>query len=382
MFTMNSNSEKKVLLLISQDVELEKSFRTVYENSCFDIMSVPSGKKALEVISEIRPSIMLSEFNTEDWDDRMLITTFMNSRSLVAYQNIPFIVLSDEEQKKRYSSDYIQMGIRGWYTKPFGAHEMKDVIDNILITHGLIEKTLELKQEVKRSKYRYRDLLENANDFIFTLDIDGSFVYLNNRFAPLTGYDKDSWIGSPFGDLIYQPDREDALDYYKMTHQGRARIFEARVICRTDSNPPYLSFNITPIFEKGAIVGSIGIARDVTESKKMEKEILDLKNFNESIIQSMEAGLLTTNLKGIITSLNSGGEKILEWKNSEIIGRSLTEILKPSEAKYLLSSPPPPGALPYSREMQLTVKSGRKISVGFTTTTRIDNQGNKVGSLV
>jgi PAS domain S-box-containing protein len=245
-----------------------------------------------------------------------------------------------------------------------------------------LKKNRELRQEIKKSQYQYRDLLENANDFIFTLDNAGNFTYLNNRFTPMTAWEKEAWIKKPFLDLIDQEDRDLANKYYEMAHQGRARVFEARIRTNTANVEPVLSFNITPILEKGAIFGSIGIGRDVTEQKKMEREILDLKNFNESIIQSMEAGLLTTDLNSYVTYLNAGAERILGWKLNEVVGKKLSAVLKPEEATTLLSTPPPPGSLPYSRESVLTVKDGSKISIGFTTTDRVDNSRSKVGSIV
>jgi PAS domain S-box-containing protein len=96
----------------------------------------------------------------------------------------------------------------------------------------------------------------------------------------------------------------------------------------------------------------------------------------------MEAGLLTVDLDGKLTSLNEGGERILGWKTQEVLGKNLRMILKPEEAETLLSKPKQPGSLPYSRETVLTTKEGKKISIGFTATDRIDNQDKKVGNIV
>ncbi|MCJ7813035.1 ATP-binding protein, partial [bacterium] len=104
--------------------------------------------------------------------------------------------------------------------------------------------------------------------------------------------------------------------------------------------------------------------------------------FNESIIQSMEAGLLTTDLEGRITSLNAGGEKILGWKARTVVGKQIKSVLKSEEVDFLLSKPNSPGTLPYSRETELTVKTGKKIAIGFTTTNRINNQRRKVGTII
>ncbi|MBN2031301.1 PAS domain S-box protein [bacterium] len=254
-------------------------------------------------------------------------------------------------------------------------------MENFIMANEINRKNRNLRQEVKRSEYRYRDLLENVNDFIFRLDDKGRFSDLNNRFHSLTGWEKDKWLGEKFLSLIDPADRPSASEHYQMAYQGRARIFEAKILGNSNRSS-MLSFNISPIIERGKIVGSIGIARDVTEQKKMEREILDLKNFNESIIQSMEAGLLTTDLEGHITSLNAGGEKILGWKARSVIGKQIKSVLKPEEVAFLLSKSPLPGTLPYSRETELTIKTGKKIAIGFTTTNRINNQRKKVGTII
>jgi len=96
----------------------------------------------------------------------------------------------------------------------------------------------------------------------------------------------------------------------------------------------------------------------------------------------MEAGLLTTDLEGKITSLNAGADKILGWKAVKVVGKQIKTVLNPDEVDYLLSSPPLPGTLRSSRETELTGKTGKKIAIGFTATDRIDNKGNKVGTIV
>ncbi len=96
----------------------------------------------------------------------------------------------------------------------------------------------------------------------------------------------------------------------------------------------------------------------------------------------MEAGLLTVDLGGNITSINTGGCNILGMQEINLIGERLAFVLKPEEANVLLTQPQSPKSLRYSREMELTVRSGEKICIGFTATDRSDNLGNKVGTIV
>ena len=378
---MNGSLKEKPILLIDPDSEIESLLNSVFQDSDFSVVRYDSGIEGLKAISDVEPCLIISEFETKDMDGAAIFHKFIQDRSFRKFKHIPFVLYSDAEKRGQYGKELFDMGLRGWYAKPFGAHELRDVIENSFMAHDVVQRDHNLRQEVKRSEFRYRDLLENANDFIFTLDGEGKFSYLNNRFSPLTGWDKDEWLGQPFLSLIDPADRDTALNHYRMAHHGRARVFETKIIGNS-TGLTVLSFNITPIFEKGSIVGSIGIGRDVTEQKKMEREIIDLKNFNESIIQSMEAGLLTTDLDGCITSLNLGAEKILGLKADTVVGKAMKSVLKPKEVDILLSSPPPPGTLPYSRETRLTLKNGKKTFIGFTATDRIDNQGNKVGTIV
>jgi PAS domain S-box-containing protein len=126
----------------------------------------------------------------------------------------------------------------------------------------------------------------------------------------------------------------------------------------------------------------MGIGRDITEQKQMEQEILELKNFNESIIQSMEAGLLTIDLDGRITSLNLGGEKITGWSEKEIVSDSFETILSPESMEIRPADTRLNRLPPYSREATIMTKSDKRISIGYTATDRIDNAGNKVGTII
>jgi len=373
-------TEKKFLVIESTD-KISNHLKKILQDTNSKILTITSGLNAIEQIPNINPDIIISDFTTKDIDGCKIFKQFIQSKSLAEYHNIPFIIISDEKIRIKFRQELFNLGLSGWFTYFSDPKRFRECLENITVADETIRKNKELSQEIKRSEYRYRDLLENANDFIFTLDQNGKFVYLNNRFKPLTGFKKKEWLQKNFSELIVEKDRLRAKKNYQLVHQGRARIFQAQIISNI-SVCFILSFNITPIFEHGSIVGSMGIARDVTEQKMMENEILELKNFNESIIQSMEAGLLTVDLNGLITSLNTGAERILGWKADEVLGKKIKSVLKTDEVDILLMSSTKPGSLPYSRETELTVKSGEKISIGFTTTDRIDNQNYKVGTIV
>ena len=378
---MKSLLNGKSLLIVDRNPDMESDLRAAFSEEILAIRRTGSGFEALRQIQEWKPDLIVSDYVTEDLDGSSLIHAMCEQRGYKSLRPIPLVLISEERDRLRAGADLFSLGLMGWYVKPVDPHALEEIVGNALHLQEVFVNSQMMKQEVKKSEYRYRDLLENANDFIFTLDPEGRFVYLNNRFKPLTGYEKEDWLGKPFLSMIDPSDRNAALEHYEMTHQGRARVFESRMM-NSASEPTVLSISLTPIVERGKIVGAMGIGRDVVEQKRMEKEILDLKNFNESIIESMEAGLLTVDLNGVITSLNSGGRNILGWTAEEVLGRPLHSIFKPKEAESLM-----PGSTEFRnplsrRETELTLKSGKKASIGFTVTDRIDNRLRKVGTII
>ncbi|MBN1894079.1 PAS domain S-box protein [bacterium] len=379
---MNETMRNKYLCLVIPDGPVRSALlEALREEHGYDLTVLSSGLDALEQASRRTPDLLILSPQSSDISAAELMARLYEITQTRKFPDIPVILFSPEGETVPCDTAWLERGLKGSFSLPFGSHEIRELVKNLFNEQEISDPTKELKAEVRRSEYRYRDLLENANDFIFTLDFEGCFVYLNNRFKPLSGFEKEEWIGKPFLNFIASKDRPEAGIHYQMVHQGRARIFEAEIVDR-DNRRPILSFSVTPIVEKGRISGFMGIGRDVTEQKTLEKEIINLTQFNESIIESMEAGLLTTDLEGMATSLNAGGEKILECRKDEILGKSLRRFFPAEEIRLFTAESEENPSLIRRREMDLTLRSGKKKSIGFTVTHRLDNQKRKVGTIV
>ncbi|MDM7926243.1 MAG: PAS domain S-box protein [bacterium] len=378
---MKAGSRRQTVLLLDPDGASEAVLLRALEGTDTAIRRALSLEEAGRLAGELRPELIVAEFDPDSAEGLRLFRMILEDREYRDRFPVPFVMISDPPTRERHAEELFPLGLMGWIVRPLDPATVREVFHNWLWLHEAFRKAQRLKQEVRKSEVRYRDLLENASDFIFTLDSEGRFLYLNNRFKSLTGFEKEEWLGRPFPDLFEAEDRKTAREHYEQTHQGRSRVFEAHVLHKTTA-PNVLSISLTPIVEVASVTGTMGIGRDILEQKRMEREILDLENFNASIIESMEAGLLTVDLDGIITSLNTGGQNILERVSEEVLGRPIGEVLPPAEAEALLSPGSADDGLPSRREMELTLKSGRKAAIGYTVTDRVDNQRRKVGTIV
>lgn len=370
--------QEKTIVYIDCDESAIQDFNTALDETGIPIHCFRSGLEALGQMSNLQPRLICCGFYSQDLNAKELLQKMNQSRSFNEIRTNPFVLFSDKSLRDQYGETLFKKGLSGWFTKPFGPHEIREVVQNLFLLQNTLRKNIELDQKVKRSEYQYRDLLENASDLIFTLNPEGYITFLNNRFTTLTGFRKETWINKHFYSLIHESGQKIIERHLQMIRQGKARLFESRL----EGLPLILSFSITPLFEKGSIVGAVGIGRDVTEQKNLEKNLTDLKNFNESIIQSMEAGLLTIDLENRITSLNRYGEAVLELQQSDLIGQPIQTVLPQDQLIKLLNESEQIESFSYETEMKLSLKSGRQIHVGFTIADRVDDSGKKVGSIL
>ena len=125
-------------------------------------------------------------------------------------------------------------------------------------------------REIEATKRYLENLLENANDVIYTLDTEQHFTYVNSKVAGW-GYRKEDLIGRPYLSLLTKRHRGRRL---KSTLDiGSKQVYEVEVLCKTGETRT-ATVSVSPLCDSdGRIHGVLGIARDITETKKLEQQI-------------------------------------------------------------------------------------------------------------
>ncbi|MFQ6614762.1 MAG: PAS domain-containing protein, partial [Fidelibacterota bacterium] len=70
--------------------------------------------------------------------------------------------------------------------------------------------------------------------------------------------------------------------------------------------------------ERNTLFGTI---QDITDQKKAQNEIIELKEFNESLLRGMAEGLVVMDEEGKIEYVNPAGEAILGYPREKLLGR-------------------------------------------------------------
>jgi len=124
---------------------------------------------------------------------------------------------------------------------------------------------------VLESEERYRELFENANDIIYTIDLAGKFTSLNQTGERLTGYPRSEALAMNITQVV-------APEYMDTVRQNLARklqtgdtstVYEAEIITKAGKRFP-LELSSRLIFRDGKPIGVQGIARDITERRQVQ----------------------------------------------------------------------------------------------------------------
>ena len=118
------------------------------------------------------------------------------------------------------------------------------------------------------------------------------------------------------------------------------------------------------------------------EIQRLCRELEDVKNFMESIFQSMGSGIMVTRVNDTITYVNRAGERILGFSKDELIGKPLSNLSlreKQSVVQSLLNNPED---LDTRKEGWMRKKDGAEFPVGFSINNHLDNRGELIGKIV
>lgn len=139
----------------------------------------------------------------------------------------------------------------------------------------IIRSQLQVEAELKE---RYLDLFENANDMVFTHDLEGRITSINYTGERLLHRGRAKLLSMKLVDLIAEDQRAAAQVWLDQIVNGADLSTTEWDFLNATGNRVKLDISSRLINAKGKAKEVEGIARDVTERKRLEKEILEVSN--------------------------------------------------------------------------------------------------------
>jgi len=159
-------------------------------------------------------------------------------------------------------------------------------------------------------------------------DNDHETVYINRRFARISGYEPAEIIGRNCRVLNEGLPKQEAMRDLKEALAREVPITVVLNNVRKDGTPFWNRLSISPIRNiQGRVTHFVGIQEDVTEELEAQQTLQVLKDELTAVIGASPDGIVTLNAEAKITSFNHAAERLFDLEAREAEGQLLSDLL-------------------------------------------------------
>jgi len=205
---------------------------------------------------------------------------------------------------------------------------------------GIIKDITRLKEterELKVSEERYRTIFENSAVAITLTDENERIISWNKCTEDLLGVSKEGLYLKPVESLYpfeeWQKIRSQNIRQKGLQHHLETKVFKKN----NETIDADLSLSILKNHE-GRVIGSIGVIRDITERKQIERTLEKSEEKFKQLYEKAPVPYHTLSPEGKITNVNEKWCQILRYSKEEVISRSIFDFVAKNEREIAKSS--------------------------------------------
>jgi PAS domain S-box-containing protein len=230
---------------------------------------------------------------------------------------------------------------------------LRDNDGNIIGTFGISRDISELKNN-EEQLFLIANALKSINECVSITDINDHVLFLNQAFLNTYGFDENDLKEKAISIIRSPNNPSEVVD--KILPETLLGGWQGEVMNRRKDGTEFPVFLSTAVVKNtsGQPVALIGVAKDITETKKTEAALKQSEERFRSVAQSANDAIITTDSNGLILGWNRGAINIFGFSEAEIMGQSLNLII-PDDYQIL-----------HERGMKRLESGGEKHVIGKT----------------
>ncbi|HYO95897.1 MAG TPA: PAS domain S-box protein [Polyangiaceae bacterium] len=230
-------------------------------------------------------------------------------------------------------------------------------------------------------------IVDSSDDAIISKTLAGVVTSWNRAAERIYGYTEDEILGQPVSVLVGKDRPHEMQSILDEIRQGRRIEHYDTVRLRKDGSSIPVSLTVSPIHGKsGQVIGASSIARDISQSVRIQREFAETKNLLDSLLQSsIKYSIIGKDLEQRIVSWNEGARRNYGYTADEVIGQPSARLhvgadLSSGAVEKLLRSVDELGIA--EGEFERVRKDGTRFHASVVVTRRHDAGGKQIGYLV
>lgn len=349
----------------------ESEFRTLFDNIDSAACLLDTDKKYV-IFNQKFINDHKRLTNTEPEVGQVVYDLFPPEVQAERREMIDKVLHSGKGEKIEIDVDYLRDGRRYYYRTAF----------NPVITDGKVTgvSTISIDlSSIKEAEQKFKDLVEKSLTGVYIYDYE-KYVYVNPRFAEITGYSEEELLTiAPLG-LVHRDDLEGVVDNLKQRLENKITSFyyTTRLI-KKDGTIIWIEVLGTVTVYNGK-KAAIGTVLDVTAIKKAALELKQAEEKNRAVVENISDAIFLMDEKTVSFYHSPSVKKIFGYTFEETQGATVFNFIHPDEVeearKFFGAVASEPGGTFYNQFRALH-KNGSYVWIEGTATNLLNDESVK-----
>ncbi len=179
--------------------------------------------------------------------------------------------------------------------------------------------------QLKQSENKYRSLVENLNDVIFTISTEYIITYVSPPIKAILGYGPSELIGRDFREFIHQNERGHLIAVFENILKGKLETSEYRVRAK-DGNYRWVRSSSRPIKNENNIDGLQGVLTDVHAQKQAERQLAESLSWYLAIFDGSKDAIFISDEQSRFTHINQAAVELTGYRKDELISMKIPDL--------------------------------------------------------
>jgi PAS domain S-box-containing protein len=190
-----------------------------------------------------------------------------------------------------------------------------------------ITERKQAEETLRKSEERYRTFVKNSSDIVYWTDVTGHFTFVNQAALHCGGYEEEEFIGKHYSTFIRPDMRDEVIRFYsrQFVKEIQNTYFEYPIITK-DGHEVWLGQNTQLVMENDHVSGFQSIARDITDRKHAEEELLRSEEKYRGLVENSQEGIFQSTAEGHHITVNQAFANILGYESPEEVLATIADI--------------------------------------------------------
>ncbi|MBN2160323.1 MAG: PAS domain S-box protein [Spirochaetes bacterium] len=322
----------ETILIIDDEVINLDFFQSCLSSAGYNVITGNSGKKGIELFNRERPDLVLLDVMMPVMDG---IETARVIRQDVTSLHVPIIFISAVVTDTLSKVKAMDLGASDYIIKPVDDDELCSKIRASLRTKNLYEELLATQNLLQTSKNKYKNILESIQEGYCEVDLKGNMTFFNDSACRMFGYPRKKFMGMNYREYTTIKTAEKMYEKFNAIFRTgkQSDLIDCEII-RGDGSIGILELTADLMLDGDSRpVGFYGIARDVTEKKRAEKELW----IRSLAVEKSINAIAITDTAGGFTFVNNSFIRLMGYDDrTELIGKTILQCCHPDDHEAII----------------------------------------------